>query len=160
MIRAHGDRAVADAHRDRVEQLQASRDGRGAGVRDVEPTHHRKVVAVFGERVAADRFEEFALLRREGGVPERNGGGIARGGAGSRRAGNGGHGGTLSMEVPSRSHMVPRRAPRGALPAGWATVHLQGWRLGNGLADGSGSRCSRRPLHAGRRDGGGRVERM
>ena len=35
-------------------------------------------------------------------------------------------------------------------PAGRATVE------GDGLADGSGSRCSRRPLHAGHRSGGGR----
>ena len=51
------------------------------------------------------------------------------------------------MDVPSRSRMGPAR---GAGPAGGATVE------GDGLACGSGSRDSRRTLHAGRRDGGGR----
>jgi len=53
------------------------------------------------------------------------------------------------MDVPSRSRMGPAR---GAGPAGGATVE------GDGLACGSGSRDSRRTLHAGRRDGGGRGE--
>lgn len=51
------------------------------------------------------------------------------------------------MSVPPHSRMVPAQ---GIGPAGRATVE------GDGLADGSGSRCSRRPLHAGHRDGDGR----
>jgi hypothetical protein len=59
------------------------------------------------------------------------------------------------MDVPSQSRMDPARMG----PAGGATVRIPGGMQGYGLACGSRSRDSRRTLHAGRRDGSGRVER-